>query len=74
MLDNMDNEQVREAVQLTRETCGERVKIEVSGGITRERVGVLARLGVDVISVGRLTHSVPASDISMLFDLDGTIA
>jgi nicotinate-nucleotide pyrophosphorylase (carboxylating) len=50
-----------------------RAKIEVSGGVGLERISELAGLGIDLISVGRLTHSVPASDISLLFQLgDGT--
>ncbi|MCB9750497.1 MAG: carboxylating nicotinate-nucleotide diphosphorylase [Myxococcales bacterium] len=73
MLDNMSDDEVRAAVKMTRETCGSRVLLEVSGGVELARVGRLAALGIDVISVGRLTHSAPASDISMLFELDGAV-
>ncbi len=63
MLDNMETEQVREAVRL----AGGRVKLEVSGGVTLERVEELAATGVDFISVGALTHSCPALDIALDF-------
>jgi nicotinate-nucleotide pyrophosphorylase (carboxylating) len=63
LLDNMDDERVAAAVQ----RVGHRAIVEVSGGITLERVPRLAATGVDVISVGALTHSAPAADISMLF-------
>jgi nicotinate-nucleotide pyrophosphorylase (carboxylating) len=42
-----------------------RALVEVSGGITLERIAALARAGVDVISVGALTHSAPAADIGL---------
>lgn len=63
MLDNMDDERVKAAVA----RVDGRAIVEVSGGITVERVSRLAAAGVDVISVGALTHSSPAVDISMLF-------
>jgi nicotinate-nucleotide pyrophosphorylase (carboxylating) len=63
LLDNMDDERVAAAVQ----RIGRRAIVEVSGGVTLERVPRLAAAGVDVISVGALTHSAPAADISMLF-------
>lgn len=63
LLDNMDDAAVREAVTIV----AGRAKIEVSGGVGLERISELAGLGIDVISVGRLTHSAPASDISLLF-------
>ena len=69
LLDNMDDETVREAVKIV----AGRAVVEVSGGIDRLRVGALAELGVDIISVGKLTHSAPAADISLLFELpDGS--
>jgi nicotinate-nucleotide pyrophosphorylase (carboxylating) len=46
-------------------TPGARPLLEVSGGITLERIGELAAAGVDVISVGALTHSAPAADIAI---------
>ena len=61
MLDNMDDGEVGRAVAMT----GGRALLEASGGVTLERVGRLAELGVDIISVGALTHSAPAADLSM---------
>jgi nicotinate-nucleotide pyrophosphorylase (carboxylating) len=61
MLDNMDDEQVRRAVELV----AGRIPIEVSGGITPERLPRLARLGVDFVSMGALTHSARAMDLSL---------
>ncbi|MGC2109478.1 MAG: carboxylating nicotinate-nucleotide diphosphorylase [Candidatus Korobacteraceae bacterium] len=64
LLDNMSPEQVRQAVDRVR-TLDRRVPLEASGGITLENVRAYADTGVDFISVGALTHSVPAVDISM---------
>jgi nicotinate-nucleotide pyrophosphorylase (carboxylating) len=64
LLDNMSTEVVAEAV---RRTHG-RALLEASGGITVERVGELARAGVDVLSVGALTHSIRATDIGLDFE------
>ncbi len=61
MLDNFDLESIRIAVRI----AAGRVPLEVSGGVTLERVAELAATGVDYISVGALTHSAPALDISM---------
>ncbi|MFL6247727.1 MAG: carboxylating nicotinate-nucleotide diphosphorylase [Vicinamibacterales bacterium] len=61
LLDNMNVDQLREAVERTRG----RVPLEASGGITLETVRGVAETGVDRISVGALTHSVVALDISM---------
>ncbi|MEO8382103.1 MAG: carboxylating nicotinate-nucleotide diphosphorylase [Acidobacteriota bacterium] len=61
LLDNMTPDQLREAV---RRTNG-RVSLEASGGITLDTVRAVAETGVDRISVGALTHSVTALDISM---------
>lgn len=63
LLDNMNDEEVREAVALV----DRKAVVEVSGGVGLERISQLAQLGIDVISVGKLTHSAPASDISLLF-------
>jgi nicotinate-nucleotide pyrophosphorylase (carboxylating) len=63
MLDNMSLEQTREAVAV----CGGRVPLEVSGKVTLERVREIAASGVDYISVGALTHSSRALDISLEF-------
>lgn len=65
MLDNMSEEQLREAVALV----ARRVPIEITGGVTVENVARLAALGVERFSVGALTHSAPALDLSMQFDL-----
>jgi len=64
MLDNMDTETMREAVRIVRES-GDPVKLEASGNMNLERVRELADVGLDFISVGALTHSVKALDISM---------
>lgn len=61
MLDNMTNEMMSEAVKI----IDGRAKTEASGGITEETVKNAARTGVDIISIGALTHSVKAFDISM---------
>lgn len=60
MLDNMDNETMRKAVEL----IAGRAKIEASGNMTFERLHDVAATGVDYISIGALTHSVSALDIS----------
>ncbi|ATB34407.1 carboxylating nicotinate-nucleotide diphosphorylase [Melittangium boletus] len=61
MLDNMDDERIRRAVELT----AGRIPLEVSGGITLERLPRLAKLGVDFVSMGALTHSARAMDLSL---------
>lgn len=61
LLDNMDVAGLAEAVKIT----AGRVPLEASGNMTLERIGTVARTGVDFISVGALTHSVQASDISL---------
>lgn len=61
MLDNMTLEQMREAVSL----IGGKALVEASGGVNLDTVHDIAATGVDIISVGRLTHSAPACDISM---------
>lgn len=60
MLDNMDNETMRKAVEL----IAGRAKVEASGNMTYERLHDVAATGVDYISIGALTHSVTALDIS----------
>ncbi|MBM4360148.1 MAG: carboxylating nicotinate-nucleotide diphosphorylase [Deltaproteobacteria bacterium] len=69
MLDNMDDDAVRAAVARCRAegTPPRGPVVEASGGITLERIPRLAAAGVDVISVGALTHSAPAADISLEF-------
>ena len=61
LLDNMNTDQLREAVRVT----SGRVPLEASGGINLDTVRGVAETGVDRISVGALTHSVTALDISM---------
>jgi nicotinate-nucleotide pyrophosphorylase (carboxylating) len=61
MLDNMSLDDMKEAVRLAKG----KVIIEASGNMTLERVREVAETGVDLISVGALTHSAPAADISM---------
>jgi nicotinate-nucleotide pyrophosphorylase (carboxylating) len=64
MLDNMNLEDMRQAVQLIKG----RALIEASGGINLERVRAVAETGVDLISIGALTHSPKALDISLELD------
>ena len=61
LLDNMTVELMRQAVEIT----GGRAKLEASGGMTLEGAVAAARAGVDRISVGALTHSAPALDLSL---------
>ena len=61
MLDNMSCEEMTEAVKI----IGGRAKTEASGNITLNNIAEVAKTGVDVISLGALTHSVKAFDISM---------
>ncbi|GAF70209.1 unnamed protein product [marine sediment metagenome] len=61
MLDNMNLETMTEAVKMVKG----KALIEASGGITLEKVRKIAQIGVDLISVGALTHSVKSLDISM---------
>jgi nicotinate-nucleotide pyrophosphorylase (carboxylating) len=65
MLDNMDVPTMRDAVAMT----AGRALLEASGGITLGTIGEIAATGVDLISVGALTHSAPALDISLDFAL-----
>jgi nicotinate-nucleotide pyrophosphorylase (carboxylating) len=67
MLDNFEPEGVAEAVELIR-SWGEETEIEVSGGITLGNVAEYALEGVDFISVGSITMSAPASDMTLLVD------
>lgn len=61
MLDNMDTDTMKQAVAMAKG----KVLLEASGNITKERLKEIAQLGIDVISVGALTHSVKAMDISL---------
>ena len=64
MLDNMSNETMAEALKIIKES-GDKCLVEGSGNMTLERAKQIADLGLDFISVGALTHSVKALDISM---------
>lgn len=66
LLDNMPLEEMREAVRVARD-ADPTVEVEATGGITLETVRAIAETGVDVISIGALTHSAPALDLSLLF-------
>jgi nicotinate-nucleotide pyrophosphorylase (carboxylating) len=61
LLDNMSPEDIRAALRV----IDGRALVEASGGVTVDNVEAIARTGVDFISVGRLTHSAPALDISL---------
>lgn len=62
LLDNMTNEQLREAVSIR---GGKKIVLEASGGVNLQTVRAIADTGVDCISVGSLTHSARAVDLSM---------
>ena len=64
LLDNMAPDELRRAVELAKG----RAELEASGGITLETVRAVAETGVDYISVGALTHSAPALDVSLLIE------
>ncbi len=66
MLDNMNYEQMAEAVKIT----DGRALLEASGNITLENIAEVAKTGVDIISLGALTHSVKAFDISLKIKTD----
>lgn len=61
MLDNMDDETIKKAVNMV----NGKAEIEVSGNISRNRLKAIAEMGVDYISVGALTHSAPILDVSL---------
>lgn len=63
LLDNMDNDMLREAVAMV----DGRMKTEASGNVTRERIASIAATGVDYISSGALTHSVQTVDLGLDF-------
>lgn len=64
MLDNMDLDQIREAVVLV----NKQAELEVSGGVNLQNIVKYAETGVDFISIGALTHSAAALDFSLLID------
>ncbi|MBQ2981484.1 MAG: carboxylating nicotinate-nucleotide diphosphorylase [Lachnospiraceae bacterium] len=61
MLDNMDNETMRQAVALV----AGKAETECSGNVTKERLKEIAEIGVDYVSCGALTHSAPIMDVSL---------
>ena len=61
MLDNMDNDTMRKAVEL----IDGRAETECSGNVTKERLKEIAEIGVDFVSCGALTHSAPIMDVSL---------
>lgn len=63
LLDNFDNEQIRQAIKL----CENNIPLEASGGVTLDNIHEIAKTGVDYISVGSLTKDVRAIDLSMRF-------
>ena len=66
LLDNMEPEQMETAVRL----ASGRAVVEASGGITLDTVEEIAKTGVDIISVGALTHSAPSLNISLDMTID----
>src|SRR4051812_29428243 len=64
LLDNMTAAQLREVVA----HVGDRAQLEASGGVTLETIGEIAASGVHFVSVGALTHSAPALDLSLLLE------
>lgn len=71
LLDNFSLAEVELAVAKVQFHSGShRPLIEVSGGVTLERIPALAKMGVDIVSVGALTHSAPAVDLGLDIDLN----
>jgi nicotinate-nucleotide pyrophosphorylase (carboxylating) len=66
LLDNLSTDQIRDAVR----RIGGRAQIEVSGGVTLERIPELATTGAHYVSIGALTHSAPAADLSFELEPD----
>jgi nicotinate-nucleotide pyrophosphorylase (carboxylating) len=65
LLDNMDDDQLRAAVA---QVAG-RARLEASGGVTLQTLGARAETGVEWISMGALTHSAPALDVSLIMEV-----
>jgi nicotinate-nucleotide pyrophosphorylase (carboxylating) len=66
LLDNLTTDQIKEALA----RIAGRAKVEISGGVTLERIPEIARTGADYVSVGALTHSAPAADLSFELEPD----
>jgi nicotinate-nucleotide pyrophosphorylase (carboxylating) len=67
LLDNMDADALREAVRL-RDASGSAPSLEASGGVSLETVRSIAETGVEMVSVGAITHSAPTLDFSLLLE------
>jgi nicotinate-nucleotide pyrophosphorylase (carboxylating) len=67
MLDNMSNEDMASAVKIGE---GRAVQFEASGNVNRITVAGIAATGVDIISVGAITHSAPVADLSLTISID----
>lgn len=67
MLDNMTVSEMKTAIVQIREKLSSRCAIEISGGVTLERIPELSALGINYISVGKITHSAPWLNLSMDF-------
>ena len=69
MLDNMSSDEVAEVIlELEKQNIRENSLIEVSGGINQENILEYVDLGVDIISIGALTHNVRSLDFSLKLD------
>jgi len=66
LLDNLSTDDIRQAIQ----KIGGRAQVEISGGVTLERIPELARTGANYVSIGALTHSPQAADLSFELELD----
>ena len=69
LFDNMSVEELRAAVAMVRSSRAPRTETEASGGVSLETVRDIALSGVDFVSVGALTHSAPALDLSLLVEM-----
>ncbi|HDZ84381.1 MAG TPA: nicotinate-nucleotide diphosphorylase (carboxylating), partial [Nitrospirae bacterium] len=66
MLDNMQPDRITKAVDIIRNNAAS-ITIEASGNVSLKNVRRIAETGIDLISIGALTHSAPAADISLNF-------
>ena len=66
LLDNLSTDEIKDAVR----RIGGRAKVELSGGVTLQRLPELAATGADYVSIGALTHSAPAADLSFELEPD----
>src|SRR3972149_3428017 len=68
MLDNMSTDQMAKAVKIIREKRGNSCLVEASGNVSLENLEEICKTGIDIISVGLITHSVPVIDCSLEFE------